>query len=170
MKTKKTGVKKSQQLANSALEKIKSAKNEKDRIRIIVQLIRDKSSWTNHVLLEALDDRSKTIRERIVKELASREDLDPQILYDKLKKPPWYVKNEVLKVLGMRKNTLSIKHIKSIIEEPNVDVRKTATDILGEIGGSDAIELLIQMTKDKNPFIRRSAEKALQKASDLKFT
>jgi HEAT repeat protein len=57
-----------------------------------------------------------------------------------------------------------------MLDEPNVEVRRSAAIALGEIGGDKALALLADLSKDKNAFVRKSAEKSLSKASRLKFT
>jgi HEAT repeat protein len=41
---------------------------------------------------------------------------------------------------------------------------------LGEIGGQEARALLVGMAKDKNLYVRKAAQEALEKVSDLKFS
>jgi HEAT repeat protein len=70
----------------------------------------------------------------------------------------------------MRKNPQSLAHISRVLTDPNADVRANAAWALGEIGGKEALALLSKLSKDENNFVRISAEKALLKASQLRFT
>lgn len=136
---------------------------------MIKGIIRVDSRWTSHVLLSSLDDHCENIRDHIIRELGSRTNYKLEMLYDKLGTPPWYLKSSCLKILGYKKDPKSVKHIAACLNEPNADVRATTAQTLGSIGGREALSLLAKLVKDKNHFVKISAEKALQKASDIKF-
>ena len=159
----------SRQLAFSALKKIRETKDKNKRLRIVRSLCRSDTPWALDVLLDSLIDRSIEVRSYITRHLAGRKNLDLPPLYNRLSKPPWNVKLEVLKILGLRKDGQSIQHIGAVLEDTNVDVRKTAAEVLGLIGGKEATALLVQLAKDSNPFVRKAAEKSLLETSDLKF-
>jgi HEAT repeat protein len=55
-----------------------------------------------------------------------------------------------------------------IIEDDNVELRKAATEALGEIGNSQAIDTLSTALKDQNWKVRKSAAKALGNIGDLR--
>jgi HEAT repeat protein len=101
--------------------------------------------------------------------MAQKENLDLSMLYNQLSKPPWYIKTEVLKILELRKTPSSAKHIEVVLNESNDEVRRTAAVALGQIGGEVARTLLVKLTQDQNPFVRKTAEKSLTETSDLKF-
>jgi HEAT repeat protein len=103
-------------------------------------------------------------------ELSSRENLNLNLLYEKLHKPPWYVKTECLRILGLRKNAASVKHIENLVHDPNIEVRRTLARVLGEIGGKKAQALLTILTEDDSPFVRTPALQALQEAGTVKFS
>lgn len=156
--------------SDSALKKIRETPEKRKRLKIIKAVAGVEDSWAEEVMLESLADPCGEISDFIINKLAQRENLNFDQLYQKLIKPPWFVKNRVLKILGLKKNPFSVKHIKIVLDEPNVAVRKTAAEVLGQIGGNDSLELLAKLTDDKNPFVRKSAEEAILNASDLKFT
>jgi len=160
---------KNKRLADLVLRKIKSTKEKQKRLKIIKSIAGVDGAWVNEVLLEALEDPSEKIRDFIIKELARKEDLKLDRIYQKLLHPPWYVKSAVLKILGMKKNPLSLGLIEAVLNDDNVDVRISAARALGEIGGEDALLLLNKLAQDKNRFVRKSAEESLNKASHLKF-
>lgn len=162
--------KKKKELCISVLRKIRATKEKQKRLKIIKAIARSQVSWANEVLLHALEDSSEEIRNFIINELGNRENLDLNKVYQKIAEPPWYVKSCCLKILGIKKNTNSVKYIEAVLKEPNIDVRRTAAHALGEIGGREALELLAKLTQDKSLFVRTSAKEALKKASRLKFS
>ena len=105
----------------------------------------------------------------IIKALSEREDLDLERVYQRLTALHWYVKSGSLRILGFRRDPRSVKRIEAVLTDPNTDVRIQAAWALGEIGGEESLALLARLAQDGNNFVRTSAEKALQKASDLKF-
>ncbi len=155
--------------AEKALQKVKSQQNTKERGRILRELIESESPWTCDVLLECLDDTNEGNRDLIIRALGQRPDMDMNHLCQKLTAPPWFVKSSSLRILGLRKDPQMVNRIAAILEDPNADVRSWAAWALGEIGGDSARSLLVKLAKDSNNFVRSSAEKALQKASDLRF-
>ena len=54
--------------------------------------------------------------------------------------------------------------------DSNVEVRRAAAEALGEIGGQEAVRLLVVLKKDPNPYVRASAEEAIGKTSGVRFT
>ena len=156
-------------LAHSALNRIRETKDKQKRMQIIQTLANVDERWAYQVLLDALADPLEEIRRHIVSLLARKDDLDLSLLYERLSSPPWNVKIEVLRILGLRKNPLAAKHIELVLADPNVEVRRMAAEVLGRIGGKEALSILVKLTKDKNPFVRKAAEKSLNETSDLKF-
>lgn len=154
----------------TALKSIQEARDRQTRIKIITRLVNSKEPWVCEVLIQALEDPSEDIRKIIVTELSSREDLNLTLLYQKLHKPPWYVKTECLRILGLRKNAASVKHIESLVFDPNIEVRRTLAIVLGEIGGKKALALLTRLSEDDSSFVRAPALQALQEASQVKFS
>jgi len=153
----------------SVLTKIEAVKEKKKKLKIIKAIARGNTPWAPQVLLDALDEPCQEICDFIINELGQRENLDIDMIHQKLLTSPWNVKSAILKILGIRKNPLSIKHIEFVLKEPNADVRRSAARALGEIGGKDALALLVRLTKDKNHYVKVLAEEALRKVSDLKF-
>jgi len=153
----------------SVRRKIRATKERNLRFKIIKGLSQVKSPWVCDVLIDSLEESCEDIREYLIRELAQREDLDITLLFPQLKALTWHIKSSCLKILGMRKNSQALPHIKETLKDPNADVRATAAWALGEIGGKDALAQLAVLSKDENKFVRISAEKALLKASQLKF-
>ncbi len=170
LKNRKAKEHKNKNLSQLVLRKIRSSLEKQKRLKIIKSITPVKDSWVSEVLLEALDDPSEVIRDFIIGELGKREQINTDIINQKLNSPPWYVKSSVLRILGIRKNPESIKLINITLEDSNAEVRRSAAQALGEIGGEEALVLLNRLAKDKNLFVRKSAEEALNKASHLKFS
>lgn len=170
LKERKTKDQKSKNLSVLVLRKIRSSSEKDKRLKIIKSITPVNDPWVSEVLLEALDDTSEVIRDFIIGDLGKREQINTNMLYQKLNKPPWYVKSSVLRILGIRKDPESVKLIDSTLEDSNAEVRRNAAQALGEIGGEEALNLLNKLVKDNNLFVRKSAEEALNKASHLKFS
>jgi HEAT repeat protein len=153
----------------TALDKIQETRDKQVRKKIITGIMKSKEPWVCEILIESLDDPCEDIRKIIVKELSNREDLDLSLLYHKLNKPPWYVKTGCLRILGLRKNASAVKHIEGLVNDPNIEVRRTLAIILGEIGGKKAMALLTKLSEDASSFVRKAAIQALQEVSQVKF-
>lgn len=169
-KTLRDRAKKDRRLRASALRKIKSAKETKKRRKIIMALFPIKDSWSSDVLLEILSDPNEEIRNLIIHELGKRKDMDVEEVCQRLSHPHWYVKSSVLRILGFIKSEKALIHIEAILTDPNVEVRRAIAACLGNIGGKKALSLLMRLEKDKNRFVQTSAEKAIRKISNLRFT
>jgi HEAT repeat protein len=154
----------------NALKNIQETKDRRSRLKIIEKISNSKEPWVCEVLIQALDDPIEDIRKIIITELANREDLDLGLLYPRLFKTPWYVKTGCLHILGLRKNTSSVKYIESMVYDPNIEVRRTLANVLGEIGGKNALALLTKLSEDASSFVRAPALKALQEVSQVKFS
>jgi HEAT repeat protein len=162
--------KKNKNVSQSIQKKIESVKDKNKRLQMIKALSKSKDAWIPQALLGALKDPSEEIREYIVNECGNRENLNLNLVYQKLLSPLWYVKSSALKVLAIKKKSESVKHIRPVINDRNADVKRSAALALGEIGGKDSLVLLARLAKDENPYVRSVAEKALGKASSLRFT
>jgi len=154
----------------SALSKIESVKERKKRLRILKAIARIDAPWVPEVLLNALEIPCEEIRDFIVNELGHRENLNLDIFHQKLEASPWYVKSAILKIMGILKNPRAIKYIEVVFwGGHNVEVLRSAAQALGEIGGKEALALLVRLAKDRNHYVKISAEEALRKVSKLKF-
>ena len=152
------------------LDKIHEAQNGQARLKIAEKVANSKENWVCEVLIQTLEYPSEKLREFIIGELSRREDLDLKLLYQRLHLPPWYVKTGCLRVLGLRKNAASVKHIENLVDDPNIEVRRTLALVLGEIGGKKALALLAKLSEDNSSFVRAPAKQALQDASQVKFS
>lgn len=153
-----------------AQKKIQGTKDKQTRLKIIQGIANSKESWVSEVLVQALDDPSEDIRNFIIERLSSEDTLDLSLLYQRLHKPPWYVKTGCLRILGKRKKTSIVKYIESLVDDPNIEVRRTLAIVLGEIGGERAVALLTKLSEDNSSFVRAPARQALEEASEVKFS
>jgi HEAT repeat protein len=162
--------KKDQFYEEAVLRKLRSLPDKERRLKILKAISKLKASWILKVLLEALDDSCETNRDFLIKELIQREISDPLLLYDKLRHPPWFVKSSILKILGGRKDAGALPAIEQVLADTNVDVRKSAADALGEIGGKEALALLAKLTRDRSAYVRIAATQALRRVSRVRFS
>lgn len=162
--------KKSRYYTESVLRKLASLENRERRLKILKAVSRLQASWVLRVLLNSLSDPCEKVRDFLIQELSQREiwDLDP--LLERLKKPPWYAKSAVLKILGRRKESGALPFIEAILTDPNVDVRRSAAEALGEIGGKAALALLVRLAKDPSGYVRAAAAEAIRKVSAVRFS
>ena len=157
-------------ITKAVLKKFEILQNKQKKTKLLKTIARLQQPWLPAVLLELLSDPCQEIRDIVVKELAARDDWPVQMAYQKLSLAPWYVKSSALRILSLKKCADAVRHIKLVLEDPNVDVRRSAAGALGEIGGQEARALLVGLAKDKNLYVRKAAQEALEKICDLKFS
>jgi len=155
---------------DSVLRKLASLEDKDRRLKILKAIAKLKAAWVFRVLLESLTDPCETIRDFLVRELSQREAWSLNPFYERLRKPPWYVRSAVVKILGRRREASALPHIEPLLADSNVDVRKCAADALGEIGGKEALALLVKLTKDKSSYVRAAAAAAMRKVSRVRFS
>jgi len=156
-------------ITKAILRRIDILQNRDKKIKLLRSIARLSPPWVCAVFMELLADPSEEIRDIAVQELAGRDDCPIFKIYERLAHPPWYVKSSILKILSLKKNVEAVKHIQSVIDDPNVEVKRNAAQALGEIGGKEARILLVRLSKDTNPYVRTTAVEALEKICDLKF-
>ncbi|MBN2409261.1 MAG: HEAT repeat domain-containing protein [Candidatus Aminicenantes bacterium] len=156
--------------AEAVLRKLKSHSDKDKRFKILKAISRLEAPWVLRVLMEALADPSEANRDFLIRELGKREIWNFSPVYEKLSCPPWYRKSAVLKVIGRRRESAALPAIRAILADPNVDVRKSAADALGEIGGKESLSLLVELTKDPSAYVRQAAVFSLRKISSVRFS
>ena len=162
--------KKDEYYAEAVIRKLKSHNDKDKRLKILRAIIRLKASWVLRVLLESLSDPCESNRDFLITELGKREIWNLSPVYAQLDRPPWYRKSAVLRVLGLRRVSAAVPPIRAALADPNVDVRKSAADALGEIGGKEALALLVELSKDPSAYVRQAAVAALRKISSVRFS
>jgi hypothetical protein len=152
------------------LRKLDILQGRDKKMRLIRSISRLDSAWACSVLFELLSNPSEEIRDLAVRELASRNDCPLDSLYGRLRQPPWYVKSAILRIFCLRRDAGTVASIGSVIDDPNVEVRRWAALALGRIGGPEARSLLVRLAKDRNAYVKQAATDALDKICDFKFS
>jgi len=156
--------------SDAVLRKLNSLADKTRRLKVLKAISRLQAPWVLNVLLERLSDPSELVRDFLVRELSQRDVWNLAPFYEKLSQPPWYRRSAVVRILGLRKDSAAISPIRGLLTDPNVDVRRNAAEALGEIGGKDALALLVKLTKDESPYVRQAASDALRKVSSVRFS
>lgn len=159
----------SPEIISKIIAKIKATQNKKLRAKMIIALGKLRQTWVVPVLIETLADPSEDIRQKIIKELGQWENLACECLFPKLKNQPWYVKVGILQILALRKEPKAIKALSTIIDDPNIEVRRQIACCLGHLETKESIPLLVRLIKDSSPYVRGAAEEALRRISRLRF-
>jgi len=157
-------------IARAFLKKLAVVEDKDRRIKILRAVARLSAPWTQTVLIESLSDPSQHVRDFLVRDLAGRDVVNQRLLVKQLGNGQWYGKSAAIAIMGRRGSASFLKHLASAVQDPNVDVRRSAAEALGLIGGKDSVCLLVKLAEDKNPYVKRAAEDSLRKASDPKFS
>jgi len=157
-------------IVESILLKLDILQGRDKKFRMMRSIARLPRPWVSRVFVGLLADASDEVREVAARELAERDDCPLELLHDKLHHPPWYVKSAILRILGTRGRPESVRHIREVIDDPNVDVKRAAAQALGAIGGKESRALLVGLTRDGNPYVRNAAAEALEKIVELRFS
>ncbi len=152
------------------LRKLERTTDRRKRLAILKACARTGAPWVESLYWEALTDACEEVRDYLVRDLSSRPTLDLNHALHRLRRPPWYAKSAVLRVLGVHRARTAVPEIRGAVDDPNVDVRRAAAEALGEIGGDDALAILVRLRKDANPYVRSAAEEGILKASTLRFS
>lgn len=158
------------EIISKIIAKIKATQNKKLRAKMIVALGKLRQPWVVPILIETLADPSEDIRQKVIRELGQWENLACECLFPKLKNQPWYVKVGILQILALRKEPKAVKALSTIINDPNIEVRRHIACCLGHIDTKEGIPLLVKLLKDSSPHVRLAAEEALRRTSRLRFT
>jgi hypothetical protein len=156
-------------LARDIARKLDIIQSRPKKIRLLQAAAESEAEWSTPLLVELLGDPAEEVRDIAVRELIAREDCPLDDLCDRLTRPPWFSKSAALRVLAAKRSRITAKAVRAVIEDPNADVRRSAALALGEIGGAEARALLVQLIKDKSPYVRSAAVAGLDKVCDFKF-
>lgn len=159
-----------QAVTNVLLRKLDIIRDRGKKVRMLRALAHLEAPWVPAVFLELLGDAVEEVRDMAVRELSRRADWPVSAVYACLDRPPWFRKSAVLRLLAERKEKEAIPHIRRLIEDPNVDVRRSVALALGAIGGGEARILLVMLAKDKNIHVRTAAEEMIERLCDFKFS
>ncbi|HOW86151.1 MAG TPA: HEAT repeat domain-containing protein [Candidatus Aminicenantes bacterium] len=140
------------------------------RQRILAACGRIARPWSEELLWESLADPNEGIRDYVVRELCGRAEISPEWAVRRLHLPPWYARSAALAVIGRRRLRETLPGIGAVVGDANADVRRAAAEALGEIGGEEAVRLLVRLKKDANPYVRTAAEAAIGRTSGVRFS
>lgn len=162
--------KKNDYYAEAVLRKLRSLADKDKRLKILRAIARLEASWVLKVLIDSLADPCEKNRDFLVNELVRREIWNLAPLLEKLRHPPWFAKSSVLKILARRKEAKAFEAVAMAAEDSNVEVRHSAAEALGKIGGREALALLVKLSKDPSAYVRQGAAEALREASRVRFS
>jgi HEAT repeat protein len=140
------------------------------RLRIVAACSKVRRPWAEELLWEVLSDPNEAVRNLAVKELRGRQDLHPEWAIRRLLPPPWYARSSALTVIGCKRIQEALPAVGRAVDDANVEVRRAAAEALGELGGDEAVRLLVRLKKDANPYVKAAAEEAIAKASGVRFS
>lgn len=152
------------------LKKLSRTADRAHRLKILKACAGIDEPWVEELLWASLSDPGENIRDFIIGVLGGRRDQNPDLARRRLAYPPWYARSSALRILGLRKCEEAVPWIARILGDANVDIRKCAAGALGEIGGREALSLLIRLIKDESPYVRATAEEAVRKVSPIRFS
>ena len=140
------------------------------RIRLLAACVKVRRTWVEELLWEALADPSESVRTFAVKEILRLPAVRIELAVKRLRLPPWFARSSVLGIIGVRRIAEAIPEVVRAAGDANVDVRRSAAEALGEIGGEAAVRALVRLKKDPNPHVRAAAEAAIEKTSNVRFS
>jgi len=152
------------------LSKLGRTPDKAKRQAILSACIKVRSPWVEELLWESLADANEGVRDLVSRELRRREPLRLELALKRLRRPPWYARSSALVIIGHRHLREAIPEIRRIVDDTNADVRRAAAEALGEIGGEEALRLLVRLKKDANPYVKAAAEEAILKTSGVRIS
>jgi HEAT repeat protein len=141
-----------------------------DRQRILAACAKLGRPWAEELLWEALADPNEAVRDLVVKTLRERREIHAEWAVRRLRLPPWYARSSVLTIVGSRRMREALAGIGVAAGDTNAEVRRAAAWALGELGGEEAVRLLVRLRKDPNPYVKAAAEEAIGKTSGVRFS
>lgn len=158
------------EICRAFLHKLGRTPDKTKRQRILAACAKVARPWAEELLWETLADPNEVVRAGVIRGLCERPTLDPELALRRLGSPPWYARSSALAVIGRRRMSQALAGIGAAVADANVDVRRAAAEALGEIGGREALRLLVALRKDANPYVRAAAEDAIGKTSGVRFS
>jgi len=140
------------------------------RIRLLAACVKVRRTWVEELLWEALADPSESVRAFATNEILRLPAVRIELAVKRLRLPPWFARSSVLGIIGERKIAEAVPEVVRAAGDANVDVRRSAAEALGEIGGEAAVRALVRLKKDPNPHVRAAAEAAIEKTSSVRFS
>lgn len=158
------------EICRAFLHKLARTPDKTKRQRILASCAKIGRPWAEELLWETLADPSEAVRDNAVKSLCERPSLDADLALRRLASPPWWARSSALTIIGRRRMRQALAGIGAAIADANTDVRRAAAVALGEIGGEEALRLLVALRKDANPYVRAAAENAIGRTSGVRFS
>jgi HEAT repeat protein len=153
------------------LTKLARTPDKAKRQKIVEACAKVLRPWAEELLWELLADPNECVRAAVVRGLSERpRPLHAAWAARRLSRPPWFARSSALTIIGRRRLKEALPGIDAATGDPNVDVRRAAAEALGEIGGNEAVRLLVRLRKDTNPYVRAAAEEAIGKTSGVRFS
>ena len=140
------------------------------RRRILAACVKVGRPWVEELLWEALADPNESVRSFAAKQLRGRPEIRLEPALRRLRLPPWYARSAVLGIIAHRRISAAVPAVVRAAEDANADVRRSAAEALGEIGGELAVRTLVRLKKDANPYVRAAAEEAIGRTSRVRFS
>jgi hypothetical protein len=157
-------------ICSAFLLKLARTPDRAKRQRILAACVKANRPWTEELLWEALADPNEAVRDFVAKELARLPGLRLEPALRRLRLPPWYARSAALRIIGRHRIAEAVSAVVQAAADANVDVRRSAAEALGEIGGEEAVRALVRLKKDTNPYVRAAAEQAIEKTSRVRFS
>ena len=152
------------------LQKLAKTPDKSRRLAVLKACAKVRAPWVEELFWESLGDSCEAVRGFVFTELAGRPTLNLGRALSRLERPPWYARSAVVRLLGLHRAKEALPEIQKAIEATaNVEIRRAAAGALAEIGGEEALVLLVQLKKDPSLYVRQAAEQAIQKASGVRF-
>ncbi len=158
------------EICRAFLRKLARTPDKTQRQRILSACAKIARPWAEELLWETLADPNEAVRESAVRSLCGRPSLDPGLALRRLGSPPWWARSSALTIIGRRRMRQALAGVGAAVADTNADVRRAAAAALGEIGGEEALRLLVALRKDANPYVRAAAEDAIGKTSGVRFS
>jgi hypothetical protein len=157
-------------ICRAFLDKLARTPDKAKKQAVLAACAKVRLPWVEELMWEALADPNESVRDLVVKDLRCREPLHLEFVLKRLRLPPWYARSSTLRIIGCRRIREAVPEIVRAVGDANVEVRRAAAEALGEMGGDEALRLLVALKKDANPFVRAAAEEAIRKTSGVRFS
>ena len=140
------------------------------RRRILAACVKVRRPWVEELLWEALGDPSDIVRTFVGKELRRLPELRLELAVRRLRLPPWFARSAALGIIGDRGIAEAGPEVVRAAGDANAEVRRSAAEALGALGGDEAVRVLVRLKQDGNPHVRAAAEAAIAKTSAVRFS
>lgn len=130
----------------------------------VLDVLKDKTPEVNDMLLEIVKNaESKAIRFRAIDLIKASGSLPFKEILQSLTDSRWYVRRNMLTMLGMVKNPQSIKSIINLLGDSTPQVRMEALQALFEVSPYEALSFSSIAAKDEDMEVRLNAIRILGK-------